>query len=340
MRAGRVLDATRGPLLQGIRKARSEVLLAAPFISAEVAEDVARAALASGVKTRRLLTALNENAVRTGFLSPSGLLTLADAGFEVRSIRNLHAKVVLADGVFGLVGSGNLTSQGLGGQQRKNLELGVALTKSQVVAAEETVNRWWKQGEPVSRATLDKYVAMAPARGKGQRWGGGYGPFVYGDDPDPAPQRRSGSTGLWLKMLYHHTRRDQPNWWRKVTWISDGRPPPSPQNLVNGPRYEIDDLLVFYLVEVGGPIRRCAAVAEVKSHPRHDPDFVGKNGFPGDEEQWPWVTKVKVIDSTSLELAPTLDDIGVDPRSTERKGRLVLQPRQFASARDAISANP
>lgn len=338
MGEGRILEATREPLLGGIRVARSEVLVAAPFISAEVAGDLARAALASGVGSRRLLTALNDNAVRGGFLDPAGLRILADAGFEIRSIRNLHAKVILVDGKFGLVGSGNLTSHGLGGKRRRNLELGVALTRSQVAAAEKIVGHWWSQGKPVSRAKLDEFAAKAPARGRGGR-GGGFGSFVYGDDPDPPP-RRGRSTGLWLKMLYHDTRRDQPNWWRKVPWISDGRPPPTPQNLVNGPSYELGDLLVLYLVERGGPVRCCPAIAEVKSFPRHDPKFVRENAFAGDEKQWPWVTNVEILDSMTLEGAPGLDDIEVDPKSTERHGRLVLEAHQVALAREAIASSP
>ncbi len=340
MRTGQVLDATRGPLLTGIRNARSELLIAAPFISSEVAEDISRAALASDAETLLLLTALNESAVRGGFLSPAGLHILADSGFEIRSIRNLHAKVTLVDGTFGIVGSGNLTASGLGGKKRRNLELGVYLAKSQVVTAEAIVRQWWKRGKPVSIATLDKYAAMAPAPSRGRRRNGGYGSFVYGDDWEPPARSRGGSTGLWLKMLYHHTRRDKPNWWRKVTWVSDGRPPPSPEKLINGPRYEIDDLLILYLVELGGSVRCCPTLVKVTDNPRHDPKFVRENAFPGDEDHWPWVTDVEVIDSTSLEHAPRLSDIGVEPQSTEQHGRLVLQPDQLALARTAISANP
>lgn len=338
VKAGQVLDSTRRPLLEGIRAAKSELLIAVPFISTEVARDVSRAALASGAGSLRLLTALNENAVRGGFLSPTGLRVLADSGFEIRSARNLHAKVTLVDGTFGIAGSGNLTSQGLGGRKRRNLELGVGLTKSQVTAAEGIVRRWWKESKPVTDAMLEKYEAMAPARG--QR-GGGFGSFVYDDDADDLPQKRPAwSTGLWLKMLYHHTRRDQPNWWRKSKWVSDGRPPPSLENLVSGPRYVVGDLLLFYLVELDGSIRCCPTVAEVTCKPRHDPDYVRENALPGDEHQWPWVTKVEVIDSTSLEKAPDLSTIEVDPESTEQHGRLVLQPSQFAKARAVIAAHP
>jgi hypothetical protein len=52
--------------------------------------------------------------VRTGVLDPKGLRDLTKAGFAVATIPNLHAKVALVDGGWGLVGSGNLTEAGLG----------------------------------------------------------------------------------------------------------------------------------------------------------------------------------------------------------------------------------
>jgi len=336
--AGEILDSSRAPLLEGIRKARSEVLIATPFISLEVAKEVSLATLAAGAENRMLLTALNDRAVRGGFLSPKALRMLSEAEFEIRSLRNLHAKVCLTDGSAGILGSGNLTTAGLGGKRRKNLELGIELAKPQAAATRKIVAGWWKKAKPVSDAVLDRYSKLAPSHRGGA--GGGFGSFLYGDELDLPEQRPSGSTGIWLKMLYHHRRRDQPNWWRKVNWVSDGRPPPSPQKLVNGPRYKVGDLLLFYLVEVGGPVRCCPTVAEVRELPRHDPGFVRANGFPGDELQWPWVTEVEIIDSTSLEKAPDLETIKVEGESTGQHGHLVLQPDQLAAARAIIAAHP
>lgn len=324
--------------MEGIRKAQSEVLIATPFLSLEVAQEVALAALASTAEKRMFLTALNDRAISGGFLNPKGLRVLSDARFEIRSLRNLHAKVCLVDGSAGILGSGNLTTAGLGGRRRKNLELGVELAKPQAASARKIVAGWWREAKPVNDAVIDRCSKLTPSYGGGA--GGGFGSFLYGDETELPERRPSGSTGIWLKMLYHHRRRDQPNWWRKVSWISDGRPPPSPQKLVNGPRYKTGDLILFYLVEVGGSVRCCPAVAKVTELPRHDPRFVRRNGFPGDELKWPWVTKIKVIDSTSLEEAPDLEDIEVDPKSTERRGRLVLQPDQLAAARTIIAAHP
>ena len=332
------MHSARRPLLDGLRRAESRVLIAAPFLSFDVARDISRAALASRAASKLLLTALNERAVRGGFLNPAGLRLLKNSGFEIRSARNLHAKVALFDGAHGILGSGNLTTQGLGGKKRKNLELGVVLSARQVGSAEHIVGGWWQKARPVTSSVLGRYAAMKPA-GRSRGIGGGYGSFIYGDDEDLPDERDQRTTGLWLKMLYHHTRKDRPDWWRSEKWISDGRPPPSSDHLVGGPQYEFGDLIVFYLVELEGPLRCCPALAEVISEPRHDPAFVRKYGNPGDETRWPWVTDVRVLDSTSLDAAPRLADLQVDKRATERRGRLVLQPEQVELARAAIAAS-
>jgi phospholipase D-like protein len=347
VRPGSVVDVIRRPILRQVRSAESELVIAAPFISAGVAAEISRASLAAQAKKRMLLTALNDDAVARGYLDPTGLRLLAESGFEIRSIRNLHAKFVLVDRDWGVVGSGNLTSRGLAGKRRRNLELGVVLTPSQVAATRTIAMRWWKAGGEVDGKSLDKSERLAASTSRSsQRLRGGIGPFVDGEDedeviPDLGRRDKQGKrkrTGLWLKMLYHHTRRDTPNWWRDVEWVSDGRPPPSPTRLVGGPRYEIGDLLVFYLLEKGGPVRCCPAVAEVQSEPMHNPDFVAEHGASGDELKWPWVTQVEVLDSTSLQDAPTLDDLGVAPQSVRQQGRIVLEAGQFEAARAGIEA--
>lgn len=340
------MDTTRGPILQRVRRAQSELIIAAPFISKGVAAEISRASLAARAGKRMLLTALNEDAVARGYLDPAGLRILAESGFEIRSVRNLHAKFVLVDRDWGVVGSGNLTSKGLAGKRRRNLELGVVLTTTQVVAARKIAMRWWQRSGPVDDKVLSKYIKLERHAGSVRRRSGGVGPFIDGEDdgeaiPDLGRSGRGGGrarTGLWLKMLYHHTRRDIPDWWRRVEWISDGRPPPSPERLVGGPRYRVGDLMVFYLLEKRGPVRCCPAVAEVESATEYSPEFVAANGAPGDELQWPWVTKVKVLDSASLDNAPTLDDLEVGPQSARQQGRIVLEARQFEAARTRIAA--
>ncbi len=55
----------------------------------------------------------------------------------------------------GLVGSGNLTGSGLGGEQGGNVELGVVLSPSQVGAASELVAKWWEKADPVDAQAIE-----------------------------------------------------------------------------------------------------------------------------------------------------------------------------------------
>jgi hypothetical protein len=334
-----LVQVAREPLLAAVRSAQRKVFIAAPFVSGDVAAALAKGALASTASERRFLTALTEGSVRSGFLNPRGLRKLMDSGFQIASIPNLHAKVALVDNRWGLVGSGNLTNSGLGGRKTANVELGVGLTRSQIQEGWRIAEAWWDAASPVTAADLAPYEQMARARGDRRRSGRRHGrefPAPEGTEVEDIRRRRS--TGLWLKMMYHDTRRNRREWWRNRRWISDGRPPPSDDHLVGGPRYAVGDLLVFYLVERGGPVRCCPAIAEVRGPTRYDPAYVGAHGRPGDADQWPWVTEVRVLHSTSLQDAPTLSDVGVSPSSVRRQGHIKLSESQFAAARDRILA--
>lgn len=100
---GRLITTARFELIAAIASAEHSVRLASPFLSRRAASLVARAASGSDLADRRLLTALDQMSVRTGVLDPKGLRDLANAGFAVATIPNLHAKVALVDGGWGLV---------------------------------------------------------------------------------------------------------------------------------------------------------------------------------------------------------------------------------------------
>src|SRR4051794_29094916 len=112
-RAGDLLPVARDLLLAALVRARQSSWLASPFLSEEVARAIAAEARAGRARDRRLLTALTERSVVSGYLSARGLQRLLDAGWTVRSVPNLHAKVSIMDRSWGLVGSGNLTGAGL-----------------------------------------------------------------------------------------------------------------------------------------------------------------------------------------------------------------------------------
>src|SRR4051794_28587836 len=107
--AGTLLGASLDELSFAVRSARSRILIATPFLSLPVAQLLVRAAHASRAVEKRLVTAATVSAVEAGYLDPDAVMAFADGGFDVRSLINLHAKVLLCDDAWGVVGSGNLT---------------------------------------------------------------------------------------------------------------------------------------------------------------------------------------------------------------------------------------
>jgi hypothetical protein len=139
--AGRLLGVGLDDLAAALRSATTSVEVASRFMSHSVAALLVRATDEGHARQRRLLTALNVAAVEAGYLDPDGIEEFLSAGFAIRSLLNLHAKVVLTDRRWGLVGSGNLTVRGTNGV---NAELGVVLSPQQ--AAEATTSyfdKWW-----------------------------------------------------------------------------------------------------------------------------------------------------------------------------------------------------
>jgi phosphatidylserine/phosphatidylglycerophosphate/cardiolipin synthase-like enzyme len=134
--------------------ATSQVLLASPYMGAGVLADFSKLAKASPA-TWRVLTKLDAASVAHGSLSIRGLRQLLSAGVGLRSLSNLHAKVVITDQAFGLVGSANFTNTGLGGSGGKaNIELGVLLDATQRKAATEHFDHSWDGASLVTEAWI------------------------------------------------------------------------------------------------------------------------------------------------------------------------------------------
>jgi phosphatidylserine/phosphatidylglycerophosphate/cardiolipin synthase-like enzyme len=165
---GTILAWARDEVYAAIGAAAEEVFVVSPFVSAGIAREISLRAGATDAQTLRLLTWLSPAATATGVLDPGALLELLDSKWEIHSGRNLHAKAVFVDGKWGLVGSGNLTSKGFGGEgTRGNAELGVVLSRSQVRKGLEIASRWWKEAKPIGRKEIEK--CPRPSRGSGRR---------------------------------------------------------------------------------------------------------------------------------------------------------------------------
>lgn len=334
MDGGTVLDWARDEIFARIRAARREVTLASPFISAEIAREIATHAAASEARRLQLLTCLSPVATANGVLDPEALLTLLEAGWELRSGRNLHAKATLVDRSWGLVGSGNLTVRGLGGERIPgNAELGVVLSKPQVEETQRVIRRWWKEAKPFDATDVER--CPKPRRR------GGYGGRALGPDLGrdksrlpPTSRARGSSTGFWLKMIYGDPRGGRrPGWWTSHGWVSDRhilRPGKKP---IWRPTYGLGDLLVLYVVG-----RACPAVVEVTRTAEYEPERVrdDPDSEPEDWTRWAWVTEMRPLYSVPVEDAPSLSTIGVGSASVKRHGHIRLTRGQFSLAREAI----
>jgi hypothetical protein len=347
---GSLLDVARDDLIESLRLASRRAWLASPFLSASIAELIAEAASLGGAADLRMLTALGADPVRRGVLSLRGLQTLADAGFKLRSVPNLHAKAAVIDANWGLAGSGNLTVSGMGSSEG-NVELGVVLTRAQVSAAARHLSSWWHQAEPIDEADFDYYGRWSPrpgsAAGRGRASGPSHGSSIKigvgrelsrlrAERAAKGKPQSKAATGRshWLKMLYYDGR-DPNRWWEEMTWVSDvHRLRKSDREPLLRPRYRVGDLLVLYLVG-----EACPAIAEVNREASFEPERVRRDSNRKDAGRWGWVTEVRVIHrhEAGLTGAPGLEKIGVAPSSVRRHGHIRISPRSYAQALRAIA---
>lgn len=329
---GTLIGSSLSPLVAGIDGAERLVCIATPFLTLDVARRLIRATDESGAKQRRLLTALTDASVENGYLSARAVEEFDTAGFEVRSLLNLHAKVVLVDRKWGLIGSGNLTRAGAGG---RNAELGIVLNASQArLAQRDHFDVWWDAADPLDFEHLRRIRRKEPANGQRARRKGQGG--VFSQPPDPeldsfAATRRD--SGYWLKLVYGTGMG--PDDLFDYSWISDhDRPKPDGSPGGRRPGYKVGDHIVIYVTR--GDDLRCPAVARVTAPPVLDPGRVEREGSKEDAEQWPWLTEIDVVHAVPLRRGATLDQIGVGTTSIRQHDHITLRVDQYRRALDTI----
>jgi hypothetical protein len=313
--AGDLLSVARDELLSALVRAQRIVRLASPFLSEDVARAIAAQARAGRATDRRLVCAVTERSVAAGMLSIRGLGALLDLGWEVRSIPNLHAKVVLVDRSWGLVGSGNLTGAGIGrpGAAGGNIELGVVLSARQRATAVKIFDTWWdhKSAEPVTHQALEPFLELerlASSRGSGLR----IGRAIRLPASRVIARRRLGpETGLWIKAMYHRDP-SRGDWWMTRTWIHDRHLPRADGGITRRPGYQIGDRIVLYVVEP----QRCPAIFVVTGLPEDRRELV-RSVFPDDADRYGWVTPVDVLAAVPLDRAPPLTGLTKNPHGLQ-----------------------
>jgi hypothetical protein len=302
------------PMLLGrIKTSRKRVWLVAPFLSGVVADQIIKEAKGSAADDRRLLTALTERSVRSRVLDPTGLRRLCEAGFVVKSLEDLHAKVSIVDR-WGLVGSGNLTNSGLGWDEKvhpeklANVELGVVLTRPQVTEAAELVEHWWAAAEKKTVADIAEYEGLPSypkPDGKLDREGKSIGIFGTARLKEILEEKVGLQRSYWLDPNYHDYGEE--GWWRARGWVSDRRDVGIKEN----------DLIVIYLAARNGGPAKCPAVARALGPAKEKPDFLRKERDAEAVERWPWVTHIEVIGDVPADDGVPLDVIGKTGQSLQ-----------------------
>lgn len=306
---GEVVTFARRRLLRRIESAKKRIWLVSPFISAPTAAAICRAATDPAVKDRRLLTALDARSVQCGALNTDALKQLYECEFKIASIANLHAKVSLVDSTWGLVGSGNLTGAGLGGDEGGgNFEMGVLLTPDQLEIATGIVTSWWNRADGVGMGDIERYAAL-PKVSKSSV--GDFGPVlapphtakleeILAEDVVTAASRR-----YWINTNYHDPMDE--HWWDR-NWVSDGSKKP----------YEVGDLLVVYLGKENGGPQRCPAILGVVEPSSYDRAFVLEKRDFAAAEKWPFVTRTAVVADVPLWMGARLATAGKTYHSVQR----------------------
>jgi hypothetical protein len=333
--AGTLRDAGLADMMTALKQAATSISIATPFLSRSVAGHIVRAADEGSATQRRVITALNDSAVAGGYLSIDAIEEFIAAQFEVKSLRNLHAKVLITDGSWALIGSGNLTEAGANGG---NAELGIVLSAKQAHDAQHLFfERWWRVAEPLDlgymRSLRRNEQPKTPARERRKGQGGIYKPGPEVDLPDLRGDTRE--SGYWLKTQYYSEDRAQASHWKGRTWVSDGHTQrPDGREPLYRPTYKEGEHLVIYLIR--GPRRGCPAIVRVAAAPEYNPDLVAEEDSPESAERWGWVTWVDVLRATDLSAAPQLNDLGVAPRSVGQHGHIHISRDQYRRARQAI----
>jgi hypothetical protein len=333
--AGTLRDVGLADMAAALRQATASIAIATPFLSRSVAGHLVRAADEGSARRRRLITALNESAVMGGYLSIVAIEEFIAAHFEVRSLRNLHAKVLIADGSWALIGSGNLTEAGVNG---RNAELGIVLTPQQAGEAERLYfERWWGAAEPLDLAYMRSLrrhgEPKAPDRQRRKGRGGIYRPARELDLPDL--RGNTHESGYWLKTQYYSDDRARASHWKGTTWVSDRHTErPGGGKPLYEPTYKVGEHLVIYLTR--GPRRACPAIVRVTAPPTYDPNLVADEDSPESAERWGWVTRVEVLRASDLSEAPELSDLGIEARSVGQHGHIHITREQYRRAQEAI----
>lgn len=312
-----VLTAVHSELMDALAAARSTVVVASPYLTGGIALELSSIAKQSPAHWT-MLTALDPHAVASGHLSTTGLRALLRAGVDVRTLDRLHAKAYLADNV-AFVGSGNLTSAGLGAGTLPNVELTTRLSAPQRAEVGAILQEWRDLATPVNKADLDRADRLAKSL-----------PVALlqpkpAQAASPATQLliEARSAGLWTKAVYGS--------WHEQNWSSPDAFFASSKKV--RPQFKTGDLALIYVRDY----HSCASIVEVTSEAEFAPGVCLAAGWPPtDAERWPWVNRVRERLTVPPEAAVRVTDLGFRANGLEN-GHRKMSIGEFTAAVRAMT---
>lgn len=317
-----IVDHAETQLFEALDSDSGQVTLTSPYLSEPVALRLAELAERSRHEWY-LLTCLDARAAANHYLSIAGLTRLLESGVMIQHCPRLHSKAYVVGESFAMIGSANLTGAGLGSAKASNLELSVAVPRSDVPRVQGILDQWWDEGFEVGQADIDHLERQAAALPPDPRPG----------PPGPRPPRdleavvdqlldeaRQDDVGLWIKML---NNTPDPDDWGSGGWFSSSRRPSCAPG----------DLVLLYSKKEHG----CVAVVEIAQSAQEDPDLVSDHQGEDAGRQWPWVNHARPRFMPYSPVAVTARDLDIKPQRLQG-GPKKLQFNEFETGVRALAA--
>lgn len=319
---GEIITSAHRWLSDALANLDGDVLLTSPYLTTPICRQIARAVKDSPYRTV-VVTTLDPSAVAGGYLMVQGLHELLNAGIELRHTERLHAKCFII-GSHAMLGSANLTGQGLGSAANSNRELGVSLDDAAREQARGETLSW--PARIVTDEDLDELLEKAKTLSRPSK------PADAELTPDLALQQaekllinaRDPERGLWLKLEYGEPALEG---WRQPSYFA------SPKK--GKPGFKPGDLVFICAKDT----QDCYAVVEVTSEPEFQPaDYIADaiTWSEGAVERWPWISRTKPRLVPPQLMALTRDELGVNGRALQN-GHVRLSFDQFTAGVRALA---
>ena len=149
-------------LFQLLAGARASVDLAVAYMSLATVSELLEV-LPDRVPLR-VLTRIDHRDFTSGVADPETFRRLVThPPGSLRVMPNLHAKLYIVDGHTAILGSGNLTRAGLGGDGNHNEEAGLLVDDPSLLSEMcSRWNEWWQQATPVDDQFVQELFQLAP----------------------------------------------------------------------------------------------------------------------------------------------------------------------------------